>query len=72
MIQSDLEERRFAGLIPSWHHVQCFLERLEELEAVGVSAAELSGYVKLKEEDREELAGQFEAKSGKKGKAAAG
>lgn len=65
MEQPDPTERAYAGLIPRWHHVACFLERVEELEAVGVAAEELSGFSKLKKEDQKELKSVFRG-SGKK------
>ena len=55
MEQPDPTEQTYAGLIPRWHHVMCFLERLSELEAEGVTAEELSGFTKLKKDDQKDL-----------------
>lgn len=35
--------------------MDCFLERQEELDAVGVAAEELAGFSKLKKDDKDEL-----------------
>ena len=65
MEEADPEERGgYIGLIPAWHHLGCFLERLEELEAEGVTAEELSGFTKLKKVDKEIVAKKFSLKSG--------
>ena len=65
MKEADPEERGgYSGLIPSWHHLECFLERLQELEAEGVSAEELSGFTKLKKPDKEMVAKKLSSKSG--------
>ena len=64
MKQPEAGEKKFTGLIPSWHHVDCFLDALEELDAEGVSAEELSGFTKLKKEDKDELKEKFAAKGG--------
>ena len=69
MRQPEAGEKKFTGLIPSWHHVDCFLEALSELDAEGVTAEELSGFTKLKKEDKDELKGKFAAKSGGAAKA---
>ena len=63
----DPTERAYAGLIPRWHHVTCFLERAGELEAEGLAAEELSGFSKLKKEDQKELKTQFPGPGRKKG-----
>ena len=70
MIQPEAGEKKFTGLIPSWHHVECFLEALTELDADGVTAEELSGFTKLKKEDKGELKEKFSAKDGGAGKTA--
>ena len=57
-------EKHFAGLIPAWHHVDCFLDNLDELDAVGVVADELSGFTKLKKEDKDDLKTRFKSKGG--------
>ena len=62
----DPTERAYAGLIPCWHHVTCFLERASELEAEGVAAEELSGFSKLKKEDQKQLKTQFPGPGKKK------
>ena len=61
MVQPDLESsaRAYAGLIPHWHHIDCFLELLPSLEAEGVAADELSGFTKLKKPDKDELKKKF-------------
>lgn len=64
MRQPEAGEKKFTGLIPSWHHVDCFLDSLEELDAEGVSAEEVSGFTKLKKEDKDELKEKFAAKGG--------
>ena len=69
MIQPEAGEKKFTGLIPSWHHVDCFLEALAELDADGVTAEELSGFTKLKKEDKGELKEKFTTKDGGAGKA---
>ncbi len=51
--------RGFAGQLPTWHHVECFLERLEELDAVGLAAEELTGFSKLKKADKDELSSKL-------------
>lgn len=65
MEQPDASERSYAGLIPRWHHVTCFLEQATALGAEGVAADELSGFSKLKKEDQKELKSKF-CGSGKK------
>jgi len=64
------EHKGFAGLLPSWYHVDCFLEQLSELGAEGIAAEELTGFSKLKQVDKTELSKKFTAKAGgtKKGK----
>lgn len=64
------EHKGFAGLLPSWYHVDCFLEQLSELGAEGIAAEELTGFSKLKQVDKTELTKKFTAKAGgtKKGK----
>ena len=69
MIQSETGEKKFSGLLPSWHHVDCFLDALADLDAEGVSVEELSGFVKMKKEDKDELKEKFEAKTGGSAKA---
>ena len=69
MEQADPSERKgYAGLVPNWHHVSCFLERREEVGAEGVGADELSGFSRLKEEDQQLLKGQFKGPKKKAGK----
>jgi hypothetical protein len=65
--QPDPTERAYAGSIPRWHHLTCFLERAAELEAEGVAAEELSGFSKLKKEDQKELRAQLPGAGKKKG-----
>ena len=62
MVQSEAGEKKFSGLIPSWHHVDCFLDALADLDAEGVAATELSGFTKLKKEDKDDLKEKFTAK----------
>ncbi len=64
MIQPDVDQIKVAGLIPSWHHVDCFLENLEELDAESVAPDELSGFAKLKADGKQEVKDKFEAKVG--------
>ena len=62
MVESDPSEHAgYAGVIPSWHHVECFLEHLDDLDASGVSAQEISGFTKLKKPDKDELAKKLPA-----------
>ncbi len=69
MVQPEADKAKFGGLIPSWHHVDCFLENLESLDASGVTAEELSGFTKLKKETKDELKTKFipQVKQAKKG-----
>lgn len=64
MLEPEPDKVKFAGLIPSWHHVDCFLENLASLEAEGVSPDELSGFAKLKKEGKDELKQKFISKVG--------
>lgn len=66
MEQPDPTEHAYAGLIPRWHHVTCFLEQAAELDAEGVDAEELGGFSKLKKEDQKELKGRFRGAGKKK------
>ena len=73
MEQPDLTQTNYSGLVPHWHHVECFLERAEELGAGGVSAAELSGFSLLEKVDQTELKTKLGGgDSGKKKTTAAG
>lgn len=65
MIQPDPDKVKFGGLIPSWHHVDCFLDNLDSLEAEGVAPEELSGFIKLDKDGKDELKKKFKAKLGK-------
>ena len=62
------EHRQYAGPVPKWHHVACFIDRWVELDAEGVAAEELSGFSKLKKEDQQELRGKFGSTEKKAGK----
>lgn len=67
--QADPSEHgQYAGLVPKWHHVACFIDRWAELDAEGVAAEELSGFTKLKKEDQQELRGKFGGTEKKAGK----
>ncbi|XP_064402675.1 poly [ADP-ribose] polymerase 1-like isoform X3 [Halichondria panicea] len=68
MIQPDADQKKFGGLIPAWHHVDCFSDNLDDLDAVGVAADELSGFTKLKKEDKDELLLKLKPNSATKGK----
>ena len=70
MEEPDPTEYKFPGLLPSWYHVECFLEHLVPLGAEGVGADELTGFSKLKQPDKTELSKKFTAKTSgaKKGK----
>ena len=59
MVAAEADKTKFAGMIPSWHHVDCFLENLSSLDAEGVAPEELSGFVKLKQEGKDELKEKF-------------
>ena len=61
MLEAEPDKVKFGGLIPTWHHVDCFLDNLDSLDAVGVAPEELSGFTKLKKEGKE---GKFIAKVG--------
>ena len=58
---------KYTGFIPAWYHMQCFLGQVEELDAAGVSAQELSGFSKLKESDKSELTKKFGTKTTARG-----
>jgi hypothetical protein len=64
MVEAEADKSKFGGLIPSWHHVDCFLDNLSSLDADGVTVDELSGYVKLKKEGKDELKEKFVSKVG--------
>ena len=64
MLEPEADKVKFGGLIPSWHHIDCFLENLSSLDAVGVAPEELSGFAKLKKEGKEEVREKFIAKVG--------
>ena len=64
MLEPEADKGKFMGLIPSWHHVDCFLDALESLDAMGVGPEELSGFTKLKPEVKEELKEKFISKVG--------
>lgn len=64
MVEPEPDKKRFASLIPAWHHVDCFLDNMEELDAVGVAADELSGFTKLNKEDKGDLLEKFKSKGG--------
>ena len=66
MRDPDPEETSFGGQIPMWHHVDCFVENMADLDAEGVSAEELSGFTKLKKDDKDELKKKFSAAGGPK------
>jgi len=70
MEEPDPTEYKFPGLLPSWYHVECFLEHLVPLGAEGVGVDELTGFSKLKQPDKTELNKKFTAKTSgaKKGK----
>ena len=59
-----MDKSKFSGLIPSWYHVDCFLDNLNSLDAEGVTPDELSGFVKLDAEGKDELKGKFTSKLG--------
>eukprot|EP00731_Ephydatia_muelleri_P028216 Em0019g1089a len=42
------EKKGYAGPIPEWHHVACFLENRDALNATDVKAEELSGFNKVR------------------------
>lgn len=65
MIEPDRDKVKFGGLLPSWHHVDCFLDNLSSLDAVGVAPEELSGFIKLDKDGKEEVKKKFVAKVGK-------
>lgn len=52
-------KKGYAGPIPEWHHVECFLENRESLDAASVKAEELTGFSKLKKADKDELKQKF-------------
>ncbi len=64
MLEPEPDKVKFGSLIPSWHHVDCFLDNLSSLDAVGVAPEELSGFTKLKKGGKEEVKEKFIAKVG--------
>ncbi len=68
MLQPEPDQKKFGGLIPAWHHVDCFLDNMDDLDAVGVTADELSGFTKLKKEDKDELLSKLKPKDAPKKK----
>ena len=64
MVAAEPDKVKFGGLIPSWHHVDCFLDNLSSLDAMGVAPEELSGFAKLKKDGKEEVKSKFVAKVG--------
>lgn len=64
MVQAEVEKSKFAGLIPSWYHVDCFLDNLDSLDAEGVTPDVLSGFVKLNAKGKAELKEKFTSKLG--------
>lgn len=68
MMEPEPDQTKYHGLIPAWHHIDCFIDHLEDLDAVGVAADELSGFTKLKKEDKEELLKKLAPKAANKGK----
>ncbi len=61
-------DQKFGSLIPAWHHVDCFLDNVDDLDAVGVAADELSGFTKLKKDDKDELLSKLKPKAASKKK----
>jgi len=43
------------GLMPRWHHVDCFIQAMSHLSVPGITANHLTGFSKLKKPDREIL-----------------
>ena len=64
MMEPELDQKKFSHCIPAWHHVECFLDNLSSLEAEGVGPESLSGFTKLKTEDKDGLKKQFVSKVG--------
>lgn len=64
MIEAEPDKKKFGGLLPSWHHVDCFLDNLNSLDAEGVAPEELSGFTKLNPEGKDELKEKFISKVG--------
>ena len=52
-------KKGYAGPIPEWHHVECFLENRDALDAADVKAEELTGFSKLKKADKDDLKQKF-------------
>ena len=59
MVEPDPEEYGRAaaavGLIPRWHHVDCFIQAMPHLGVSKITANNLTGFAKLKKPDREML-----------------
>ena len=60
MVEADAEEyghvAAAVGLIPRWHHVDCFIQAMPHLEVSNITANNLTGFTKLKKPDKEMLA----------------
>ena len=59
MVEPDPEEYGRAaaavGLIPRWHHVDCFIQAMPHLGVSKITANNLTGFAKLKKPEREML-----------------
>ena len=60
MVEPDVEEyghvAAAVGLIPRWHHVDCFVQAMSHLGVSNITANNLTGFGRLKKPDREMLA----------------
>ena len=60
MVEADVEEyghvAAAVGLIPRWHHVDCFIQAMSHLGVSNITANNLTGFTKLKKPDKEMLA----------------
>ena len=59
MVEPDPEEYGRAaaavGLIPRWHHVDCFIQAMPHLGVSKIFANNLTGFARLKKPEREML-----------------
>ena len=51
-IPQDAGSRPVFGKVPRWYHLDCFIEKREELQASNLSANSLEGYSSLKKADK--------------------
>lgn len=54
-VPEDAGSRPVFGKVPRWYHLDCFMEKREELQASNLSANSLEGYSSLKKADKDVL-----------------